>query len=56
MPMIVNCMAIAGKLLRSVSVVLLVRIMPISAVGMVAVMIRGVSFPFSVLKSLFHSA
>ena len=56
MPMIMNSMAIAGKLLRSDSIVLLLRIMPINAVGMVPMMIRGVSFPFSVLKSLFQRA
>lgn len=56
MPMIMNSMAIAGKLLRSDSIVLLLSTMPVNAVGMVPMIIRGVSFPFSVLKSLFQSA
>ena len=35
---------------------LLLSTMPVNAVGMVPMIIRGVSFPFSVLKSLFQSA
>lgn len=50
-----NAPAIGSKLLKSASMAL-PKITPIKAVGMVPMMIRGISFPFSVLKFLFPSA
>jgi hypothetical protein len=47
--------AIGRKLLKYVSMVLL-KTTPIKAVGIVPTMIRGISLPFSDLKSPFTSA